>query len=333
MVDRGQELVFKEKVEAISKEIISSKIVVIKGLMFSFLAGFTLFIGAGIIWKDNILRPIAEFIYPVKYLYPKIIEESLLDTKTETQLYEKMKNKFLEDSEFSKKLINDEKKEEVINYIREKEPRNIHLRHLPSVDTDVSDKIRNTIGNGDEIKQRIWKVLESGNKDEFRRLVKSNFGNVLEDEFYEQMTFIYETLPTRNRERFAREMERKGAESRPVNIKTIASKHNGKQDSCSKRIDHSKFQAVVVIPKLATERMYRWLHCPTAEFPFLFLKITAEGIMLDTEIEIIGVSRGGLSKDIELRVTQAVVKKMNIAGWEKYQSNSPGTFKIVRATF
>ncbi|MFB9137738.1 hypothetical protein ACFSJQ_21260 [Vibrio olivae] len=183
------------------------------------------------------------------------------------------------------------------------------------------------------MKKRVWTVLESGDEAEFSRLIKSNFGDALVDEFYEEMTYVYETLPNRNREKFEKEIVKKGSMLLPVAIKTVGSKHEGNPDSCGTRVSHSKLQAVVVIPQKATDRMYRWFKCPSTEFPHLFIKLKINGLTLDDEIQVIGVSREGQGKSVELRVTQSVGKRFNLPGWEKYESNASGYFNVTRASF
>ncbi|MFB9137737.1 hypothetical protein ACFSJQ_21255 [Vibrio olivae] len=61
--ERADELLFKDKVEEISRNVFTSKLSEIKKLIIAFLSGLTLLVGAGFVWKENVLLPVVEYIY------------------------------------------------------------------------------------------------------------------------------------------------------------------------------------------------------------------------------------------------------------------------------
>lgn len=88
----GEEIVFKARVASILEAELKRKV---KGIWFvigAFLGGLALFIGAGLTWKENLLRPIVESIYPASYISDKV------------------KAQLLEDQEFRELLITEEHK-------------------------------------------------------------------------------------------------------------------------------------------------------------------------------------------------------------------------------
>lgn len=75
----GEELLFRAKVTEIIDEELKKKLKGMRLLIGAFVAGFAVFIGAGLTWKDNLLRPVVESVYPASYITGKVKAELLSD--------------------------------------------------------------------------------------------------------------------------------------------------------------------------------------------------------------------------------------------------------------
>jgi hypothetical protein len=79
----GREKSFSESSETEAKSLINKELDIkfkyYKKIILAFLAGFCIFIGAGLTWKDVLLRPIIENIYSAPYIYQKIKVELAKD--------------------------------------------------------------------------------------------------------------------------------------------------------------------------------------------------------------------------------------------------------------
>ena len=75
----GEELLFKAKVGEIFEAELQRRLKGMKLLIGAFIGGFAIFIGAGITWKDNLLRPVIEEVYPTGYIAGKVKAELLAD--------------------------------------------------------------------------------------------------------------------------------------------------------------------------------------------------------------------------------------------------------------
>lgn len=75
----GDELLFKAKVSEIFDAELQRRLKGMKLLVGAFIGGFALFIAAGLTWKDNLLRPLIEEIYPTSYIAGQVKAELLSD--------------------------------------------------------------------------------------------------------------------------------------------------------------------------------------------------------------------------------------------------------------
>ena len=72
----GEELLFRARVTKILDAELKRKLKSIWIVVGAFLGGFALFIGAGLTWSENLLRPIVESIYPTSYITKQIARSS-----------------------------------------------------------------------------------------------------------------------------------------------------------------------------------------------------------------------------------------------------------------
>lgn len=309
------ELVFTNRVRQVVASELASEKKKLKLITVSFLLGLSLFIGAGLAWKENILQPIAEYIYPATVIYPKV------------------KKQFLNDTGFANTLLNDDRKANIVGFLAKSKNIDIKLDNLPTVRSEVSDTIVNKIKEDKSVEERIWETIQNGNKEEFTRLVESEFGEALIDQFYYQMTMAFETYNPLDKEKLKEAILRKGKIELPSSIRTLHPSYQGGESSCpGKLIDHSSLQAVLVIPKAASKKAYKWLKCASVKYPQLYLEVRIGKTRL-SGIELVGVERTGEANTLDLRVTQEVVKEFRLPNWEKYLSRANGYFKVNSAEF
>ena len=68
----GEELLFRARVTKILDAELKRKLKSIWIVVGAFLGGFAIFIGAGLTWSENLLRPIVESVYPTSYISDKV---------------------------------------------------------------------------------------------------------------------------------------------------------------------------------------------------------------------------------------------------------------------
>lgn len=95
----GEELLFKAKVTEILDAELKRRLRGMRLIVGAFVGGFALFIGAGLTWKENLLRPLIESIYPTAYISDKV------------------KAALLEDESFNDQLITDDHKRAIAEQI------------------------------------------------------------------------------------------------------------------------------------------------------------------------------------------------------------------------
>ncbi|MDH3446413.1 MAG: hypothetical protein OEN50_21015 [Deltaproteobacteria bacterium] len=290
---------FRAEVATIVNDELQSRLKNWRNILIAFLLGLSLFIGIGLTWKDHILKPIFAFLYPPRTIYSDIKQDVAMDNLT---------------------------------YLASEQHEEIKLKNFPTVETEVSGKIVDTIKTDKSLEDRIWETIQTGDKEKFSLLVKSEFGDALIEEFYEQMTLAFETLNPLDRAALVDQIKRKGKVLLPTEFRVLSSDHDGRGSSCGEKIDHEKLQAVVVIPKKASSKMYRWFQCPDTRFPRLYLELQVRNLRL-SNIEVVGVIREGESGKIEARVTREVAKEFKWPNWEKYLSRQSGHMKVANAIF
>lgn len=131
----GAELVFEKKVADILEREIKRRLKAIWVVLGAFGAGLALFIGVGLTWRDNLLRPIIEGVYPTSYIAAKV------------------KGDLLTDREFGAKLISGDDKQSLANQLVRMAARD--------VDSGYSKHISFTENGGDETNFLIFYALKS----------------------------------------------------------------------------------------------------------------------------------------------------------------------------
>ena len=76
----GEELRFRARVTEILDVELKRKLKGVWIVVGAFVGGFALFIGAGLTWTENLLRPIVESIYPTSYISEGVRDQLLKDT-------------------------------------------------------------------------------------------------------------------------------------------------------------------------------------------------------------------------------------------------------------
>lgn len=131
----GAELVFEKKVADILEREIKRRLKAIWMVIGAFGAGLALFVGVGLTWRDNLLRPIVESVYPTTYIAGKV------------------KGDLLADQTFGEKLFSGDAKQSLANQLVRMAARD--------VDSGYSKHISFTAAGGDEANFLIFYALKS----------------------------------------------------------------------------------------------------------------------------------------------------------------------------
>jgi len=103
----------KADVVSILNDELKKKFRFAKWICIAFAAGFAIFIGIGVTWRDNFFRPIIEDIYSPAFIYSKMKS----DISKDEDFINKLKQEISKDRDFFKSVINDEEKTKIAENI------------------------------------------------------------------------------------------------------------------------------------------------------------------------------------------------------------------------
>jgi len=263
-----------------------------------FVACLGLVFGAGLVFRQHILRPILQWIYPPQ------------------QIYGDMKAEFLKDRQLKRALADSEVKQAIFRDLARTIHQGVKLDNFPEI--------------RDELPPEIWHTMRSGDKETYLKLLdESGLADALKAKYYRDLLITYETHKPYHQEALVESIKEKGTVELQAKVEMVASKFDGKHTACGRRFCHRELHAIVVIPSAAADNTYSWLRCPRSSYPVLFLEVQVNGSTM-SYVEVVGVERTGKLDTLVIRVSRAVAEKL---GFPSENSSMHGRFKTIDARF
>lgn len=182
-----------------------------------------------------------------------------------------------------------------------------------------------------ELPKHVWTTLQTGNKQEFELVLKnSEFYNSLKQHFWEEMNVRFpQTHLARIDPRTVMEY---GKVPQDGTLNVIDRKWDGKPTECGRRLDHSRHQVIVALPRKLDAPAFGWLGCGSNYPMITSLRITVPGNEIDG-VELVGVERNKVrGKTPEIRVTQATAVALGISGASRWTGKAHGRFSVADAS-
>ncbi|OAR45769.1 hypothetical protein [Vibrio parahaemolyticus] len=284
------------------EKIIENKISLYRNLALAFIAGLMTISAVGYLYPQHILLPIIEGIYPTEYIF------------------EKNKKRISSDSDLISDLFSDSRKKTVLEDLKDHQIDGVKLKTFPELSK--------------EIPHEVWETIKSGNKEKFDEIMSQEFSDALRDKFFRDMQIAFATDNPLKYEFVENEVERYGSTELKANLTTVSSQHQGKSTSCNINFDHDDLAVIIVLPRsINREKLYKWLDCPSSEFPYTELTIRLKNGVKVSQIKVVGVEATGHSGLIELRLSKSAAIALELNNADSYLASGTGKFVVSRASF